>query len=83
MSIEDRASGASTRAASVASVERLGALTRLLSYARDEANELEADVLAYCLDVALAAVVDSLKEHSTGPTLGTDAHDSVEASRRH
>jgi hypothetical protein len=83
MSIEDRAPGTSTRAASVASVERLGALTRLLSYARDEANELEADVLAYCLDVALAAVVDSLKEHAGGPTLGADVRDAVETARRH
>ena len=72
----------STRA-SVDALERLGALTRLLSFARNEASELEADVVAYCLDVALAAVVDSLKEHTAMSPPDGDEQDGGSAVRRH
>jgi hypothetical protein len=69
--------------ASVDSVERLGALTRVLSFARNEACELEADVVAYCLDVALAAVLDSLKEHRAMSAADGDEQDGEAVVRRH
>jgi hypothetical protein len=74
-SASDSLLGTAAQAATTDSIERLGALTRILSYARMEANELEADVVAYCLDVALAAVIDSLRQQtaiSTGTGNGQD-----------
>ncbi len=81
--IVDRMLGATIEDFSDESAERLRAIARLLTYARAEANELDADVLAYCLDVALAAANDRLKEQAAGHSFGGHAGDGVEFARRH
>jgi len=82
-SIDDRAQGSRTLESTSDIPERLAALVRLLSYARDEANDVDADVLAYCLNVALAAVVDNLQERASGQSIVADMQDEVETLRRH
>ena len=46
--------------------QRRAALIRLITYARDEARRLDADVLAFCLEAAVAAAFEDYAEDAPG-----------------
>ncbi len=51
----------------------MAALVRLITYARDEAKRLDFDVLAFCLDAAVAAAREEYDKQTSGPKHVADA----------
>lgn len=52
--------------------QRMAALIRLITYARDEAKRLDADVLLFCLDAAVAAAREKRKARGSEPKRAGD-----------
>ena len=56
-------------------MKELASLARLVAFAKENAKELNAEFPAYCLDLALGALLQDLKEGCARP-----AEDPAEAS---
>jgi hypothetical protein len=53
-------------------LKELASLARLVAFARQNAKELNADFPAYCLDLALSALLQDISGGGAGSTIGDD-----------
>ena len=60
-------------------LKELASLARLVTFARDRAHALNAEFPAYCLDLALGAILQDLYPGTELPGLSTDDMDEPAA----